>query len=234
MLSWMIRMKTNSPRLLRSLTRRCGLCLRTSGPIFFNWGGWNRDLTVLGWLQRTWQIFRKKCLDFFFWKSKALCLYLDFMSLYIQKLLLLAARRHHSVQWTRSRATLLLIESGEENEEKICTNKNNTFEVVYFVFCSTPLTSKVIIFCHVSAWKCSMLWALTLTTCGVLSQWEVPHHRRAPWTVCTDCPPWSHSCFNLSAGISAHTYHRHSAFSACWPLCPLTFYIQSTHFGHLY
>lgn len=118
---------------------------------------------------------------------------------------------------------LLLIDSGEEKGERICRNKCNTSEVVYFdiyfVFFSIQLTPKVIFFCHVSASKCSKLWALTLTLCRALSQWEVLRHHRMPWSVCTNCPPWSHSCSKPSAGISAQSYHcslfnhitRHSA-----------------------
>ncbi len=72
---------------------------------------------------------------------------------------------------------------------------------------SIPLAPKVIIFCHVSAWKCSKLWALTLTLCRALNRWEVLRHHRTPWSVCTNCPPWSHSCSKPSAGISSHSYH---------------------------
>lgn len=99
---------------------------------------------------------------------------------------------------------LLLKESGESLQE--CT-VNNTLKVVYFIlFFSTPLTPKFF-FCRVSAWKGSKLWALTLTLCRALSQWEVLCHHRTHWSICTNCPPWSHSCSRPSAGISAHSYH---------------------------
>lgn len=82
--------------------------------------------------------------------------------------------------------------------------------LIWYLLChviSTPLTPRVIFFCRVSASKCSKLWALTLTLCRALSQWEALRHHRMPWTVCTNCPPWSHSCSRPSAGISAHSYH---------------------------
>lgn len=90
---------------------------------------------------------------------------------------------------------------------------------ICFVLYSIPLTHKVIFFCHVSASKCSKLWALTITPCRALSQWEGLRHNTTPWSICTNCPPWSHSCSKPSAGISAHSYHhcqskhttRHSA-----------------------
>lgn len=79
---------------------------------------------------------------------------------------------------------------------------------IYFdmdiVFISIQLTFKVIIFCRVSAWKCSKRWALTLTPCRVLPQCEVLRRHRMLWPTCTNYLPWSHSCFRPSAGISAH------------------------------
>lgn len=81
-----------------------------------------------------------------------------------------------------------------------------SLEVVYLVLYLIPPAPKVIGFCHVSAWKCSKLWALTLTPCGVPQRWDVLCHRRTPWSVCTSCPPWPHSCSRPSAGISARLY----------------------------
>lgn len=88
------------------------------------------------------------------------------------------------------------------------TTLRRLFILMFIVFFfPIPLAPKVIIFCYVSAWKCSKLWALTPTLCRALSRWEVLHHHRTPWSVCTNCPPWSHSCSKPSAGISSQSYH---------------------------
>lgn len=75
------------------------------------------------------------------------------------------------------------------------------FILVTIVFFSITLTPEVIIFCRVSACKCSQHWALTLTLCRELSRQEVLHHHKTPCSVCTICPLWSHSCSRPSAGI---------------------------------
>lgn len=110
---------------------------------------------------------------------------------------------------------------------------------IYFVFFPHPADPEVIFFCHVSAGKCSEHWALTLSPGRALSQWGVLRHRRTPWSICTICPPWSHSCSKPWAGSSAHSYHccqsehstRHSASLPLRSLCQL--YIQPSHCGQL-
>lgn len=82
-----------------------------------------------------------------------------------------------------------------------CQDKNTLWSLFCFSFRSAdPLKSFA--FCFVLAWRCSKLWALTLTPGSAFSQRELLHHHRMPWPACTNCPPWSRSCSKLSAGMS--------------------------------
>lgn len=127
-----------------------------------------------------------------------MCFHSDFMSTYIEFDIL--GSEQGVLQWEQR--MLMLKESGKS----VCRNVLwSHFQSLFILFFSTPLTLEVFFFCHVSAWKCSKRWVLTLTLCRAPSQWEVLRHHRMHWSVCTNCPPWSHSCFKPSAGISGHS-----------------------------
>lgn len=83
----------------------------------------------------------------------------------------------------------------------ILPGQKHTLEFILFFF-PFRRPPKSVAFCFVLAWRCSKLWALTLTPGSAFSQRELLHHHRMPWPACTNCPPWSRSCSKLSAGMS--------------------------------
>lgn len=96
-------------------------------------------------------------------------------------------------------------------EQSKCFHKNNSWQDIKttLFFFSIPLTPRIIFFCHISAWRCSKHWALTLAPCRLFLWREAWHFHRKLWPVCTNWPLWSCSCSKPSAGTTTHTFCCH-------------------------